>query len=313
MISADLIHLISQLAAPAFFNMLTAAALGALALAMVIETVSLATGKAMPYKFAQQLATMFTTFISVGTIAFLGGAIIVSRSLPWLRSWLTSTESPALPVLISWGLVLLFGGLYQSTFKSLRNRKTAHWLLGLPGLLAALAAFPLTLAVTPDLLQAFSTGEAPTQHPFTFPAQGSLVWPFVLQFGLLALALAGGLGMAFIVYRRHRDDWGRDYYNYALPMAARFAAPFMLLQLSGMGWLLAMITPDDRNLLLSSSFGPILGLGAILAVICCGLWIPVWRSRTPMQLKGLTIVGAVLCWGVHLCAVTMAFVLLPAA
>lgn len=311
--SANLLPLFSQLAAPAFFDMLAAAGLGALVPAIVMEIISLTSGKVMPFKFAQQTASLFVAFMATATIAFLGGVIILGRSLPWLHTWLLSTQSPALPMLIAWGTALLFGTVYAFTFPALRNRKFVHILIGLPGMLAALSTFPLTIAAAPDLLHALAAGQEPPLHPLVIPGPASLIWPFAVQFLLLGVALAGGLGMIFILYRRKRDDWGRDYYNYALPAAARWAAPFMLLQQGGMAWLLAGISPADRDLLLHSAFGPVLGAGALLAVICCILWICVWRSRTPMRLKGLVIAGGLLCWAAHLCAVTMAFVLLPAA
>jgi hypothetical protein len=313
MISADMINLLSQLAAPAFFDMLAVAGLGALLPALLSEAAGVASGKAFADKFAQQMAAMFTTFMSLAAVAFLGGAIILSRSLPWLQEWLTSPQSPAMPALAAWGSALFFGGVYRFTFRHLRSSKVAHLLLGLLGALASLAAISLTLMAAPPLLDAFAAGQTPAMQPLTLPGTDSLLWPFALQFTLLALALAGGLGMAYLVYRRNRDDFGRDYYNYALPAAARWGAPFMFLQLGGMAWLLLMLSPDDRALLLQSSLAPVLFAGAGLALVCCVLWSLVLSSSTPMRLKGLILIGAVLAWGVHLSAATFAFVLLPAA
>lgn len=313
MISAHLINLVSQLAAPAFFDMLAMAGLGALLPALVSEAQGMASGKVFPDKFAQQMASMFTAFMAVATIAFLGGMIILTRSLPWLPEWLTSVQSPALPAIIAWGMALLFGGLYRFSFKAMRSGKIAHLLLGLLGAVSALISIPLTFIAVPGLLDAFATGATPAMHPFVLPASTSLVWPFALQFVLLAPALAGGMGLAYLVYRRNRDDYGRDYYNYALPVAARWGAPFVLLQMSGMAWLILTLSADDLNLLLNSSLAPVLYAGAALALACCIIWILIARSRTPMRLKGLIVTAAILAWGVHLAAVTVAFILLPAA
>ncbi|MGE4291313.1 MAG: hypothetical protein AB7E32_03785 [Desulfovibrio sp.] len=310
--SADMINLTSQLAAPAFFDMLALAGLGALLPALVAEAAGLASGKIFADKFAQQMASLFTTFMAVSAIAFLGGAIILMRGLPWLREWLTSPQSPMLPALAAWGTALFFGGVYHFTFKPMRSNKAVHLLLGLLGALASLASIPLTLAASPALLGSFGSGKAPVMHPLVLPAPNSLLWPFALQFTLLSIGLAGGLGMAYLVYRRNRDDFGRDYYNYALPAAARWAAPFMLLQTAGMVWLLLMLPPDIRALLLGSSLAPLLYAGAALALACCALWTVVLRSRAPLRLKGLILTGAICAWGVHLAAVVLCFVLLPA-
>ena len=50
----------------------------------------------------------------------------------------------------------------------------------------------------------------------------SMALPMAVMYPLLSMASAAALSCAYLVLRRNRDDFGRDYYNFSLRLAARW-------------------------------------------------------------------------------------------
>ncbi|MEF2144401.1 MAG: hypothetical protein V3573_03060 [Desulfovibrionaceae bacterium] len=309
-LSSDVLHLAAQLAAPAFFSLIATAGMGALVLSLVSETTGLARGTAFPDKLAQQLSSMAMCFLAIACTAFAAGGVLLGRNLPWLTDWLFASHSPALPFCLTWGVALLLTLLYRLTWKGMRNNKALHLVLGGAAALAAVATIPAGVIIAPEFLAAFSSGIAPENITPTLPLADSPVWPFTLQYLILGLANGGGLGALYLIYRRHKDNYGRDYYNFALPFVVTGGVVFMFLQLAGPAWLLLGMNPEARSALLASTLAPVLYAGVGAALLCCLLWLPVMRSATPLRFKGLAVLGGLLAWGVQLTALLLSLSLL---
>jgi hypothetical protein len=80
-------------------------------------------------------------------------------------------------------------------------------------------------------------GLAPKMDPLALPEllHNPTVWLIWAQGLFLALALAGGAGLLFLVARRNKEDYGRDYYAWAVrTCAARALSSGMVQALWGM-------------------------------------------------------------------------------
>ena len=187
------------------------------------------------------------------------------------------------------GTILIL--IYFGTWKVLKkNRKPLHILIGAIGLLCMkplfwipiIAARALAMDLNVPLVQAI-------------PPLDSILWPMGLQWAFLSLSLAGVLGLVYLLLRRNRDDFGRDYYKYALPVCARWALfPFIVI-LPLCGWLYVLIAPQvdiTASLPLMAS----LALRAFSLLFAALLWLIIMRSPNPLRLKGVILTSAFLTW-----------------
>jgi hypothetical protein len=145
----------------------------------------------------------------------------------------------------------------------------------------------------------------------------SALWPAVVQGTALSVAAAGAVGLVYLLLRRRIEDYGRDYYNFALHAAARWALLPGLAQLAALGWLVWALREDlaaagpagaawtaNPLLLLAVAAGA-------LGLIACALWLAVRRNRNPLRLKA-TILAAFVFLGASLaCETLMVLRLLP--
>ena len=140
---------------------------------------------------------------------------------------------------------------------------------------------------------------------FAIPTH-SLFWPLMAESLTLSCAAAGALGALWILILRSRQDYGRDYYTFALPYCARWAIAGTLLSLPSAGFAyyqaLAVMLPElshAPSLLLSI-------LACALPVTACVLWGAVICSKTPLRHKpGLCL--AALCLAAALTAQVLIF------
>jgi hypothetical protein len=113
----------------------------------------------------------------------------------------------------------------------------------------------------------------------------SLLWPVLGQSAFVAAGAAGALCLAWLLTRREKDDFGRDYYNYALGVCARWALGGTLCAVPVGVYVLyraATLTSPDLTML-----PPLLPLAGtlVLPLAACGLWGTVIRSATPLRHK----------------------------
>lgn len=141
-----------------------------------------------------------------------------------------STSLPPLPILICLGLVLV-QSLCATLYALCWIRRSSRALRALPGLLAAGSAFGLLYAFT-LLLHAPGTEAHATSLQETllwFLPPQNLDYSSLIQIPFLALGIAGGMSAVWLIYRRKKDDFGRDYYTNMLPWCVRWAHGFWLL------------------------------------------------------------------------------------
>jgi len=99
------------------------------------------------------------------------------------------------------------------------------------------------------------------------------------------LAAGGALAQIWLILRRHKADYGRDYYTFAMHYCARFALAFTVFATGlagGVYWLLRQSVPVE----LSQPHDPgILLIAAALPLCSCILWLVIGNSETPLRHK----------------------------
>ncbi|MEF2231065.1 MAG: hypothetical protein V3571_09065 [Pseudodesulfovibrio sp.] len=288
--SQETIALVANLLAPAFFSLLGMGAFGSPVVAVLGEIAAKTKGKIFYDKFGQQAGAMGRILILL-LILVWGAAIGVTYArFPQLAARLSEPGAPFLPAVIAAGVFLLAGLIHFSTWKVMRPAKGAHISLGLCASLASITA--IALAVPAKLTLADPTVEA------TALAR-PMALPLAVMYGLLIVASAAALGCAYLVLRRNRDDFGRDYYNFALPLAARWALIPMLGFLACQGWLFAVLPDAFRAMTTGTPLGLVWMAAGTLGALCALLWLLVARSKSPLRLKGLCFLALALMWLMH--------------
>ncbi|KAB1440369.1 hypothetical protein [Pseudodesulfovibrio senegalensis] len=302
--------LVAQMAAPAFFDLMGLAALGAAFVATLNQLAAQNSSKAFYDKYAQQTAIMGLGLLGISMAAVaIAGTVAINR-MPWLGQWLSDTSSPFMPFYASVGLGIILYIPYALLWKRFRKHKMLHTMLGAitsGSLLAGLALFVAALYIfgitTTGASSTFEVAELPLHS-------GSFFWPLTVQYTLFAISAAAGLSLVYLVLRRNKDDFGRDYYKFSLPLAARWALGAMLLEMASQAWLFALLSPEARTLVLQTGMGALWGGLLGFSLICCLLWLLLARSAHPMRMKWLAFVGALLLWTIHSlnCAVCLGLV-----
>lgn len=298
---AECLQMTANLLAPAFFDMLGLAALGAVLIAIAGQIAAKTKQRVFYDKYGQQTAAMGFMLLVVTLAAVGASAAMAASRFPWLMQWLTHPQSPFIKLYIAAGAFIVLSLPYALAWKKMRNAKGAHMALGLGAAISGAASILLAMAAL--LVLALTTSRDTT--PLTMaqlPLDGtSLLWPMASQYILLGTALAAGLSCAYLVLRRNKDDFGRDYYRFSLKLAARWAIIPMIGQIACQGWLFALLPETTRTLILSTPLGAAWAAAAILPLICIILWAVIAKSQAPLRLKGMTFVAAVLLWLAHAC------------
>lgn len=187
-----------------------------------------------------------------------------------------------------------------------RHRKgsSVHFVLGGISCLTWVAALMLFVAGWLEISRV--AGVAPKMDPAGLPEllQNPMAWLIWAQGLFGAMALAGGAGLLFLVARRNKEDYGRDYYAWAARTCAVRALSSGVVQVFwgvmvfaalGLPW--AEIVLLDQNLRLPAALAALSessALVAMLAFLFLSLltWlclVPLIKSRNPMRLKGLML------------------------
>ena len=264
-------------------------------------------------KFGKQLTRMSLLF---------GGTALAITALGAIRYLTLDTsilQGPyTLPLGITAGLLLLAAlctGFYFGVWKSMRKQKNAHMLIGLLAVIlsfAALAFGATTAASLQSSLHVLPSVGTPLE---ILAALLSVVsTPFLIHL-LLALvvgfALCGAFSLVYLLARREKDDFGRDYYKFAVPYAAKWAIAGAILQaactaavfgsyyfyiLSGALALTPTLQTAIMNPLLIVWLAPM-----IIPLIACIFWIFIIMSAAPMRRKVSMYCGALLMLVSNLC------------
>lgn len=220
-------------------------------------------------KFGQQAAT-FALMGGLWAFLVLTGLAVATRVLfptlsgPLGNSW-GSLPWPivAVPLLAGLAVFLVYRGLWHQ----LKARKVLHVALGVAATLLFWLTYAGGLAVLRLLaVPVVDTGWAASLH---VPAT-ALAWRLLAEGVCLSLHLAGTLTGAWLLWRRNRDDFGRDYYNYTMRLTARLGFWAGLAGLVALVWVAMGLLPvvGEISPRMTTSLG-LYGLGLLPDLLGC--------------------------------------------
>ena len=219
-----------------FALLLAALFWGAPAIALVSELIGLLSGKPFPARSARQVSRLAVLAHALFWAAALtSGATLMGHPF-WQSEFATSNRL----LLILAAALPFFGTLalaaYDLGWKGAKERKTAHFLLG------CVANVPVKYGywALAALALLYFRGTGPDGQAF-LPPWGSALWPLCGLWLPLALCLTAGFGLCYLLLRRDKDDWGRDYYRFAAPFLGKWHLAGGLLTLACMVWLYASL------------------------------------------------------------------------
>ncbi|SIO27690.1 hypothetical protein [Halodesulfovibrio marinisediminis] len=248
-------------------------------------------------KFGKQITRMCLVF---GGTAL---AVLVLAVTRYLTIDPVILQGPyQLPIIITAGVTVLaslVSIVYFKVWKTMRKQKGAHMSIGLLSFIFSFCAV-LSMVMVANILQSIehflpSTGTsleiltalvaaANSEAFFTFTGLG-----FIMGF-----ALCGTFAQVYLLARRNKDDFGRDYYKFAMPYAAKWSFGGALLQLAASVVLLSkthlpvLIETMSISLLSELLENPIFmawAFALVLPVIACLLWSCIVLCATPMRRK----------------------------
>ncbi|MDL2316712.1 hypothetical protein LJC59_06490 [Desulfovibrio sp. OttesenSCG-928-A18] len=188
------------------------------------------------------------------------------------------------------GLFLLML-LYYLLWRPLKKLRALHLFFGLLPVLGALlvlfCGFLVVASARQPLLFAFMWMDPlNVLHLLILDFLGShALWYALGCLYCTGMAAAGGLAQLWLIFRRNRADYGRDYYAFAMRYCARFALAFVVF--SGIlaalfFWELKTSVPAE----LSQGEDPgVLLLSFCMPLLCALLWFFAAKSDTPMRHK----------------------------
>jgi hypothetical protein len=268
----------------ALYSLLVLAAAGSTVVAPASEMLAKARKKVFLDKCGMQLADLGSL---LGLCILLGSATgtgVLLYTTPLFRQ--AYAWPPALAGAAAAALAVLLLLVYRFTWKPLKKRKGVHVPLGLLSLVASLAALMLVLAVKRQfLLQGMPAPDAAASvadslRDLLAISPTSAFWILLAQALLLLPTATGALGLVYLLLRRNRDDFGRDYYNFALPYSAKWALFPGLAQFGVMLWLGYDLMPRLGEAVLSNANVTAWLIGCALALLACLPWLVLARSRT---------------------------------
>ncbi len=181
--------------------------------------------------------------------------------------------------------ILLFS--YKLSFKKSKKQKWLHIFLGGFGVLSVKASF-WTLVFAWSIWQ--QKTELLTKN--IFEGLGFIAWAMLL--GAATACVASGL---YVLARRKKDNFGRDYYRFAVPFC--FKAAIILFTLHFLAYLSPQIAflPFKQNAYLLIS-------AALAGVLTITLWKKAAFHANPISQKTLLLLGSLtffcfLCLTLH--------------
>jgi hypothetical protein len=116
-----------------------------------------------------------------------------------------------------------------------------------------------------------------------------------LQLGVIVVAGTASLALLYLLWRRNKDNFGRDYYRYTM---SRLAAGAYVLPLLVLGPLTLALSPTNE--LTRSTIRPqcliTLGTGLLCSLVGLVLARRIHNSQSPMRHKISLLALALLVW-----------------
>ena len=268
-------------------SLLLAAALSPI-LAATSEIISIRAKRGFYARAACQTAQM-SLFLSISTTILVGtgGALLIRTEPAFLAP-------PFIFPLILTGsaiaLTLILLIVYVCLWPTKGLPGAGHMTIGLATVSFALLSLFCGTGLIRRLLHSppnFDPALPPIEQLmsfFTIPAD-SFFWPLLAESVPLGLALAASFACVWLCIMRERQDYGRDYYTFALPYCAKWALIFTVLAiLTG-----SFVFLESQKIMLPElSREPSLLLdiaSAVLPLLSCLLWLLVVISKHPMRHK----------------------------
>lgn len=280
--------------APAFFSLLGMAAFGSPVVAVLGEIAAKTKSKVFYDKYGQQTAAMGFALLILLLVIEIAAVAVAYAKFPHFIQKFISPDSPLMGAFIALGAFIVLGLPYFLSWKKMRNSKGLHMTLGLGAAISAIGV--VAIAVPAKLMIGLPPETAETQAALGLQ---SMILPMAIMYTIFIVTTAAGLSCAYLVLRRNKDDFGRDYYNFSLKLAARWATIPMIGFIACQGWLFAVLPETFKTMVLGTPLGIVWCIGTGLGLTCAILWVLIARSQTPLQLKGLTFLAAGLLWLMH--------------
>lgn len=252
-------------------------------------------------KFAKQIAQMGLLFALATLPCSLGALVLMHQYHP-------ATQTPGMPhpleqppallaaALCLEALVLL--GVYAGDWSRWKTRRPLQNVLGWAA--GASTFMALCLALVVKWLLA-THPEALVTPPFpdrVLEALASLtplstLWPFLALAACGGVGAAGVLGGAYLLTRRDREDYGRDYYAFACRAAAWTGVAGLPPAMLSAWWLLWIVLPRFPE----GPLSPVWRLGAggavLLGAVAMAL-LTVAKAEQPLRKKPTLILCTLL-------------------
>lgn len=295
------------------------AVIGAPLIAVNGQRLATARKRVMYNKAGRQVADL-AYYTALATLPFTAGLWILS----WCKAWFVLTlngfeaelppfsdfmggEAGSLLVLV-YVLALTLLVYYRNNWPKMKEKKGAHMSLGYAVWIISMAAlfviimYRRTLVVYPE---AFFMDKSLVSFMSGLLAIGPLsaFWPLAALGLFAAIPCAGGVGLCYLLIRREEEDFGRDYYSFALGFLAKWAYVGGLLTLLPLGWFLFTLYPLAGPLVATNQVLIFLAASPVLLLTASTLWITVARSKTPLRMKPsivcalLLLIGAMISLG----------------
>lgn len=245
-------------------------------------------------------------------IAFLGlimGWILLAGGRIWLYYFpaLGENDINGFTQETSWLLFsigVLLASIFYALWRPLKNMPVLHTTIGMIASVTNILALAAILcAIRLDAL-ASSPEMRSLSLPDLFPNTWNDPLYSIASYTLpLMFAYAGGLSACWLVIRRHKEDFGRDYYNRMIPSCCAWARNswiiLVLLLLFAMGLQFYQQTPEpDIEEMIYN------GARALLWLIPILLWSLLMRSTYPLRRSFLCFIAIIIA-----CAFTMPYFL----
>lgn len=296
----ETLTMLAFMLAPAFFSLLGMAAFGSPVVAVLGEIAGKSKGKVFFDKYGQQTASMGLILLILLLIVDAAAIGVAYTKFPQLFQKFIGPDSPLMIAFIAMGAFVVLSLPYFLTWKKMRNNKGLHLTIGMGAALAAIAC--VSIGVQSKLMAGLSPEMAQEQAALGIR---SMLMPMAAMYTILVMVSAAGLSCAYLVIRRNKDDFGRDYYNFSLRLAARWAVVPTIGFIACQGWLFAVLPETFKTMILDTPLGIVWAAGTGLCLICAIIWFIIARSETPLRIKGLTFLAVGLLWLAHVANATM--------
>jgi len=249
-------------------------------------------------KFAQQITRLSIWSLIWGVVLMFGIIHLTIQVVPQWGRLITNLPGKALlypSLLLSSGLLLIL--FYLLLWKKMKKKKPWHLGLGLLSMLSLWAGVYSFFNIKMGLISGYPQ-IVPTPGLWRIcwlPVLSTKWLLFLGHFLLLALGGSGLLGLLFLLLRRKKDNFGRDYYRYAVPLAAKWALPFALQVIPMILALFLYFRPDKSPIAIELIF-----ITTIISCLC--FLFPIWllikvvQHDTPLRLKGTMILSVIMSW-----------------